>query len=165
MINNRYLIVLQKIHTILIKHNILWAVTGSLNFALHGINVISHDIDIQTDKEGAYKFEQLFAEFVTKKVSYLKSEKIRSYFGSFLINNIQVEIMGDLQKMFDDGSWEEPVNIKNYLEFIKYQGMKIPVLCLEYEEQAYRQMGRIKKADLLRRYLREDGGQTSNFEG
>jgi hypothetical protein len=153
MISNQYLAVLQKIHTILRQRSVLWAVTGSLNFALHGIPVTIHDIDIQTNKEGAYKFEQLFTKYITKKVTYMKSEKIRSYFGSFLINNIPVEIMGDLQKILDDGSWEEPVNIRDYLEFIKFKGMKIPVLCIEYEEHAYRQMGRIEKADLLRRYL------------
>ncbi|ALM75393.1 nucleotidyltransferase domain-containing protein [Thermococcus barophilus] len=107
-----------------------WVVTGSLGFALQGVPVEPHDIDIQTDKEGAYEIERLFSEFVIKKVTFSSTEKIRSHFGALMIDGIKVEIMGDIQKKVND-EWEPPVDINRYKRFVQIEGMKIPVLDLE----------------------------------
>jgi hypothetical protein len=154
MIDVQYIKVLRKIHEKLAGSEISWVVTGSLNFALHGLQVEIHDIDIQTDKKGAYKIEQLLSEFMTRRIRYRSSKNIRSYFGVLTLDNIRVEIMGDIQKKLKNDSWEKPVNVNNYKEIIKLESMEIPVLSLEYEHEAYRQLGRIEKAKLIKKYLK-----------
>ncbi len=75
-----------------------WVVTGGFGFGLQGVLVEPHDIDIQTDKEGAYEIERLFSEFVVKPVKFRKSERIRSHFGALMIEGVRVEIMGRFKR-------------------------------------------------------------------
>ncbi|ASJ02463.1 hypothetical protein A3L09_03935 [Thermococcus profundus] len=163
MIPQKHLKVLRRIYERLSKSDVTWAVTGSLGFALQGIPVEPHDIDIQTDREGAYEIERLFSEFVIEPVKFKESERIRSHFGALMIDGIKVEIMGDIQKRVND-EWEEPVDVNRYRRFVEVEGMKIPVLDLEYEYQAYLKLGRIEKAEMLRRFLAErKSGRDSLF--
>ena len=60
MIDPVYLNVLRQIHARLSNTDVNWVVTGSLGFALQGVPVQPNDIDIQTDKVGAYEIERRF---------------------------------------------------------------------------------------------------------
>jgi hypothetical protein len=153
MLNPNYLKVLRKIHTHLLNTNVNWVVTGSFSFALQGIALEPNDIDLQTDEAGAYEIERRFSEFVARKVTFSSSEKIRSHFGALLIDDIKVEIMGDISKRLDARTWEEPVNLERYKRIIVVEGMQIPVLSLEYEYHAYLKLGRIEKAQILKQAL------------
>ncbi len=155
MIGNDYLKVLEKIVSRLRDSPIAWVVTGSLGMALQGVPVEVHDIDIQTDKDGAYRIENCFAEYVVQPVRYAESERIRSYLGVLKIDGIKVEIMGDIQKRLGNQIWEEPVKVERYRRWVEVGGMLIPVLSLEYEYQAYIKLGRIEKAEMLRRWLQK----------
>ncbi|MCD6524108.1 MAG: hypothetical protein J7K48_03820 [Thermococcus sp.] len=154
MISQIHLQVLRKLYERLKDSNVNWVVTGSLGFALQGVPVEPHDIDIQTDKEGAYEIERLFSEFVVEPVKWKESERIRSHFGALVIEGVKVEIMGDIQKKAND-EWEPPVDINRYKRFVQIEGMRIPVLDLEYEYQAYLKLGRIEKAKMLKEFLEE----------
>jgi hypothetical protein len=153
MLNTAYLKVLRKINTRLSNTNVNWAITGSLGFALQGVPAEPNDIDIQTDKRGAYEIERHFSEFMTKRVTLSSTEKIRSHFGKLMIDGIKIEIMGDIQKRLEDGSWENPVDLEHHKRVVEVEGMKVPVLSLEYEYQAYMKLGRIEKAEMLRKWL------------
>ena len=89
MLNPDYLKVLRKIKERLNNISVNWAVTGSLGFALQGVPVEPNDIDIQTDKRGAYEIEYHLSEFVTKRVKFSSMERIRSYFGELMIDGIK----------------------------------------------------------------------------
>ena len=91
-----------------------------------------------------------------KPVKFRKSGRIRSHFGALMIDGIKVEIMGDIQKKVN-GEWEPPVDITKYKRFVQIEGMKIPVLDLEYEYQAYLKLGRIEKTKMLKEFLEERG--------
>ena len=162
MLNPDYLKVLRKINTRLNITSVNWAVTGSLGFALQGVPVEPNDIDIQTDKRGAYEIERYFSEFMTKRVTLSSTEKIRSYFGEFMINRIKVEIMGDIQKSLEDGSWENPVDLEHHKRVVQVEGMQVPVLSLEYEYQAYLKLGRVDKAEMLRNWLQGEHGSSGS---
>ncbi len=139
-----YLNVLRQIYTRLKDSYINWVVTGSLGFALQKVPVSPHDIDLQTDEAGAYEIERLFSEDVTRQVAFSSAENIRSHFGALMIDGIKVEIMGDISKQLEDGTWEEPVALERYKQFVEVEGMQIPVLSLEYEYQAYLKLDRIE---------------------
>jgi len=154
-IDPTYLNVLHQIYTRLKDSNINWVVTGSLGFALQKVPVTPHDIDLQTDEAGAYEIERLFSEHVIRKVTFSCVENIRSHFGALVIDGITVEIMGDISKRLEDGTWEEPVDLERYKQFVEIKGMQVPVLSLEYESQAYLKLGRIEKAQMLRKVLQD----------
>jgi hypothetical protein len=153
MIDSKYISMMQKIYGRLNDTKILWAVTGSLGFALHGMPVEVHDIDIQTDKIGAYDIEDLFKEYVIENVKFSSSEKICSHFGALMIDDIKVEIMGDIQKRLEDNTWEDPVDLIKQRRIIEFEGMTVPVLPLEHEYQAYLKLGRVEKAQRIKNYL------------
>lgn len=153
MIDPDYLNVLCKIYTRLNESPVNWVITGSLGFALQTVPVEPNDIDIQTDKTGAYEIERCFAEFVIKKVTFSSGARIRSHFGVLMIDGIKVEIMGDIQKRLDDGSWEHSVNLDYHKRIVEVEGMRVPVLSLEYEYQAYLKLGRIDRAEMLKKWL------------
>ena len=168
MLNPAYLNVLRKINTRLSNTSVNWAVTGSLGFALQGVPVEPNDIDIQTDKEGAYKIKRHFSEFMTKRVAFSSTGRIRSHFGELMIDGIKVEIMGYIQKRLEDGSWENPVDLERHKRVVEVEGMQVPVLSLEYEYQAYLGLGRIDKAEMLKKWLhdeQESSGSTSPNSG
>lgn len=126
--------------------------------ALQGVPVTVHDIDIQTDAPGAYEIERRLSEFVSKPVQYALSERVRSHFGQMEIDGIKVEIMGDLQKCLGGHCWEEPVRVECYRRWVEVEGMRIPVLSLEYEYRAYLLLERGEKAEMLREWLDKQKG-------
>jgi hypothetical protein len=54
MIEKNYLHLIKRISKQLSSQNIKWALTGSTSFAMQGVPITPNDIDIQTDKDGAY---------------------------------------------------------------------------------------------------------------
>ncbi|MGD2247092.1 MAG: hypothetical protein PVF58_01715 [Candidatus Methanofastidiosia archaeon] len=156
MIDHIYINVLRKIYAQLKNTQILWAVTGSLGLALQGLMTEIHDIDIQSDEKGAYAIEQLFSDFITKKVKFSSSQKICSHFGAFIIDDIKVEIMGDIQKRDEKGIWKNPPDLTKHIQWVKIEGMEIPVLSLEYEYQAYMLLGRTEKAEKIKNFLEQN---------
>ncbi|GFP31381.1 nucleotidyltransferase domain-containing protein, partial [Candidatus Hakubella thermalkaliphila] len=156
---------LRKIYTRLNNSNVNWVVTGSLGFALQGVPVEPNDIDIQTDEAGAYEIERLFSKFVIRKVTFSSAERICSHFGVLMINGIKVEIMGDIQKRLGGEVWDSPVDLERHKRIVEVEEMQVSVLSLEYEYQAYLKLGRIDKAEMLRKWLHgehDSSGATSS---
>jgi hypothetical protein len=157
MLAARYLNALRVIIRRLEGRAIDWAVTGSCGFALQGLDVAVHDIDLQTDGPGAYAIERALADKIRRKVVYSAAERIRSHFGALEIDGVKVEIMGDIQKRLGDGTWEAPVDIRPHRRWVVLEGMRIPVLSLEYEHMAYLALGRTKQAEMVKMWLQEHG--------
>jgi hypothetical protein len=153
LIPDQLLQALRKIAACLKDSPIDWVVTGSLGMALQGVPVEVHDIDIQTNKNGAYEIESLLMEYMVEPVRYVESERIRSYLGKLKIDGIQVEIMGDIQKRLKDQTWEEPVMLEPYRFWLVSDGMDVPVFSLAYEYQGYLTLGRTEKAQMLWEWL------------
>ena len=153
MIDRAYLDVLRMLDARLSGAGIVWVVTGSLGFALQGVPVTPHDIDLQTDAGGAYAIARLFSEYVVRPVAFSSTATIRSHFGALAIAGIIVEIMGDIQKRSTDGSWEPPVDLERHRREVELDGMQISVLSLPYEREAYRTLGRVATVHLLEAWL------------
>jgi len=154
LIPPEHLRALRKIYEALAQTDIAWVVTGSLGLAIKGIPLTPHDIDIQTDKAGVYAFADLFAETMTEQPFFRESEHTKSWFAVFEIEGVQVEVMGAMQHRDEDGGWDAPPNLRALRLFIQVAEMRIPTLSLDFEEKAYRSMGRYAKANLISQYLR-----------
>ena len=153
MMSPQHVQTLKIIDNSLRKTDIFWVITGSLGFALQGMEIEVNDIDLQTDSAGAYEIEKIFTEKIIRRVEFSRSNKIASHWGELNIDGVKVEIMGALRKKLPDGTWELPVDVKRYREFISFEGMVLPVLSLFYEEQAYRTLGRIERASQIKDWL------------
>lgn len=151
-LDERYLDVVQRLTSTLGDRSVTWALTGSTSFALQGVPLEPNDIDVQTTEEAAYVIEKSFEEAVIDPVSRSESENIRSHFGVLELEGIRVEVMGAVQKRRNDGTWEPPVAISEHRTFVEVQGTRIPVLSLQYEAEAYEQLGRSDRAELLAAY-------------
>ena len=132
-----------------------WAVTGSLGMALQGVRLEIHDIDLQTDADGARRIEASLREFAVSPVRFAVGGIIKSWYGTFRIASTTVELMGDVEKLLSDGTWEPPPNLRSIIRVVQVADLQVPVLDLEYEEQAYRKLGRVERADLLLSWLRD----------
>jgi hypothetical protein len=130
-----------------------WAITGSLGMVLHGMQMDIHDIDIQTDKEGAYEIERRLVKYLVKLVHFKASERIRSYFGGFEIDGIKIEVMGDMQHLQPDQTWDKPVEINACSDWVDYADLHIPVITLEHEVKACQKMGRTEKAEMIKTFM------------
>ena len=136
--------------------SIQWALTGSTSMFLQGMALVVHDIDVQTTAEGAYEVErrlQQIGKSVTR-VYYRQSAVIRSHYGKLLVREEIVEIMGAIEHLGPSNEWEPPVELSSIVQWINWESEKLPVLSLEHELRAYKQMGRWEKAKKIEAFLR-----------
>jgi len=133
-----------------------WALIGSSNLALQGVDVEAHDIDILTDKDGALAIGKLLKEFTVENIAYKESEKYRSYYGKFAINGVEIEIMGQLQNINPAGDlWSESTGLSEKI-IIKVDDMDVPAISLKQEYQAYLKLGRKEKAEKIAKVLKSN---------
>jgi len=147
MINQQHLKALKTIHEKLKSANVNWVLGGSTNLALQGVNINPRDIDILTDKKGAFIIEALLKDFRIRKVEFTKSEKIASYLGKFMVEGVEVEVMGDVQ-IRTERAWAKPLSPWRK-KILKTEGMEIPVTPLDVELEAYRRLGRMDRVQKI----------------
>ena len=119
------------------------AFRGTAGLVLQGLSMNVDDIDIVCDKNTALAGNEILADFILEKVSFKESSRFKSYFGSFRINKILVEIMGEWQIKDGKGNWSEPFNAgKKEAKEISFKGEKIKVTSFETELAVFARMGR-----------------------
>jgi len=119
-------------------HN--YAIRGTASLVLQDINMNALDIDILTDKETALICNEIFKEYLKKKIVYSESPKFKSYFGSFELNNTLVEVMGEWEIKDAKGNWVKPKLIDK--KEILIDGQKVWVTTIESELISFAAMGR-----------------------
>jgi len=143
VINQHHLKALRTVCEKLKDADVNWVLGGSTNLALQGVDLNPRDIDILTDREGAFTIEKLIKDYKIKSVEFTKSEKIASYQGKFRVEGVEVEVMGALQ-IKTAKAWTKP--LKPWRKrILKTEGIEIPVNPLEIELRAYRRLGRMDR--------------------
>jgi hypothetical protein len=127
--------------------NLRWALVGSTALAIHGVGVEVHDIDINTDPKSICQIGELLKEYVIEPVHYKETEKFKSIYGLFNIFGVQVEIFTDLE-CHTDGIWQKISNPHKII-MKEYEGIRIPLIDLREEYEAYKKLGRIDKANKI----------------
>ena len=75
-----------------------------------------------------------------------------------------MEVMGDMEKRLDDGSWIGPPGLYPIIRLIDLDGVDVPVLDLVYEKEAYRILGRDNTVREVEEFLgqrRMSGGKSA----
>ena len=132
-----------------------WALTGSVAHRLQGANLKCRDVDIQADALGAYEIAARLATWVLEPVGLRVSAQIRSRFGRLRFEDLDVdlEVMGAVQKLPPAGSWTVPTDPSEHRVLVPSGPALVPVLSLAYEAEAYEWIGRLDRARLLRSLL------------
>jgi hypothetical protein len=119
---------------------------GSFSLALQGVDVVPHDLDLMTDRQGAFTINALLKKYEKKKVEYSETENVCSFFGVFEIQGVKVEVMGDYKEK-QGNKW---VSLSKRLvnpRIIEVDGMRIPVSPLEDQLISYERSTRPKDAE------------------
>jgi hypothetical protein len=146
---------LRKLCLRLDNRNLNWAVVGSLGLAIRGAPIEPNDIDIRTDRAGAYELECIFSECMVSPVSFKTGEKIQSHFGALNIDGVKVEIMGDLQIRNQDGTWQALPDMAKIRRIEAFEDMEVPVLSLAWEYESYSKLGRPDRAQAALALMRD----------
>jgi len=152
--NKKIKITLKKIADKLKDSHISWAITGSVGHLISGIKIEPKDIDIITDIDGAYKIEKIFGDFIIKNVQYSVQDNMKSYFGIIKINDIIIEIMGNIQNNVN-GKWVPHTNWKKNVKYATIDNIEIPVLSLNYEYKIYKMLNKVNRVQLIENKLKK----------
>ncbi len=157
---NRYenlITVLKKLAKLFREHNVEYCIVGSTSLFLHGINVEPSDIDILTTKDSAFKIDKLLDDYKVLPCKFRESSIFRSYFGRYRVNEINVEIMGELQYK-KENKWSNPITPHTIrTKWININGEKIKVAVLEETYNFCREVGREETCKLIESYFKEKG--------
>lgn len=157
MLDEKFTKTLEQISKKLAAGKITWALVGSTNMALQGIDVQPHDIDIAMKQEDLSKIEELFSEYGSPKI-----KEIRFGFGGtgdeikVRINNTEIQFFAERES----STYWSKILAKRTIS-IRAGSVTVPCLTLEAEAQAYSETNRENKSRLIREYLKgkEDHSQ------
>jgi predicted nucleotidyltransferase len=149
MINQRIKEAIKFIVSRLENKKIKWVLIGSASLALQGVKIKPKDIDILTDKKGAFKIEKLFEEYKVRifSVKLSHSKLFKSYFGKFKFKDVKFEVMGDLKEKAGN-KWVSFFARLKSPKIVNLEGMKISVSSLQEQLRSYSKLGR--KKDVIR---------------
>jgi predicted nucleotidyltransferase len=150
----RYINVLKTLHSRLDEADIIWVIGGSLALVLEGLNITPRDIDLFTDKEGAYKIEELFAEFLVRNVSFSTKDNVRSHYGALNIDGIEVEIIGFIEFQNEDGTWYGGRKLEDVKRIFKLDNIEIPLMKLESQLRGYKRIGRKSRIRMIEEWMK-----------
>ncbi len=143
MIDRRILQVLKLIESRLRGSGIRWVLAGSVSLALQGVDVNPNDIDILTDRNGAFQINRILKEYEIRPVRLRRSKRFQSYFGEFEINGVRVEVMGDLKERVGL-EWRDLSHRLSAPKITKVEEVKLPISPLEDQLRSYRALRRRK---------------------
>jgi hypothetical protein len=130
--------------------DVRWVLAGSLSLALQGVDVEPHDIDLLTDRQGAFRINAILKKYEKKKVDYSETEKVSSLLGVFEIQGVKVEVMGD----YREKQGIEWVSLSKRLanpKIIEVDGIRIPVSPLDDQLVSYKRSTRPKDVEKVRK--------------
>lgn len=139
----RWRMVLSQIAAQLNHEKINYHLTGGASKALNGVPGPVNDIDIETDRAGALRFNELYKDHIILPVELSESEKYRSWFGRFSFDGVFVEVMGDLERRKGE-SWTSSSSKTEHI--VDLEGVRVRVSWLEEETLAYIRRGRLETA-------------------
>ena len=117
---------------------IAWRMDGSANLRVQGVDVLVHDLDIKTNKEGMRIFKECFKDCMVKE--YYK-EEIEGDVLEFTFQGFPIEITNNKYNMLHRIKW------------VTFQAMSLPVLPLKEAREFYVAIGREKTVTVLDRHL------------
>jgi hypothetical protein len=120
-----------------------YAFRGTTSLVLQGYDMNVDDIDILCDKDTSLDANSLLKDYLVKEVVFSETNNFRSYFGSFFVNGVKVEVMGNWEIKDPKGIWKGPYvpESLNTLQ-LSLDDTNVVVTTADTELKAFTQMGR-----------------------
>ncbi|MDX2005888.1 MAG: hypothetical protein SFU83_11470 [Meiothermus sp.] len=132
----------------------LWAIAGSLAMALHGLPAMPKDIDLITNTAGAENIDQRLAEFrVFAPGLHQGDHALRYHAGKYRLEGVSVETLSQLEYLQPSGGWKRPRDFLEGRQDVRYLGMSLPVVSLQWLLEFYTQTQRPARVVLIRSKL------------
>lgn len=122
---------------------IKFALIGSFNLSLQGVQIEPHDLDILTDDEGIAEISKIFSSKIFAENEYKETE--------FKIGDTEVHVVSSQKNPL------RPDDLEKFIIEVDNDGLKIPCASLESEMSFYERSGRAKdlgKVKLIEDYLK-----------
>ena len=149
MFNQNLVNTLKLISQRLNENKVIWAIVGSTNLALQGIEITPRDIDIILTIENLVKLKNIFPEYSVTEIEEKQSTRGSSYWRVLIeINGIEVEILGEKE----NGVYTDNLLAGNKLEIL-LDDTNIFCLTLQSEIYAYRETGRQNRVEMIEKFL------------
>lgn len=149
-----YLIFMTTIDNILKKISeslagVEYAFIGSVNLYIQGFAIAPRDIDILTTPDGIKEIDRLLADYRTKDIYFDETEGRNSFRSFYMIDGVEVEVLGNVNNLY------RAVDGLLYKRIIPFKDMGLPCIPLEDELNAYKNMGRTEKAEMIEKFLKQ----------
>ena len=144
------------IQKLLNENKIKWALVGSTNMQLQGMNVNAHDLDLVVQLKDLEKIQKIFSGYNPSNVNELPPMTSEPAWDvKFKIDDINIHILGER----DTGEYVSKL-LKNRIIHKKIDDVSIPCFTLEAEAQTYSETHREHKAELIKNFLKNDNPPT-----
>ena len=131
-----------------------FAIRGTANMVLQGLDMGVADIDLIADKDTALSMNKIFNKELLEEVKFSEADKFRSYFGKFVIKGVLVEMMGEFQVKDKNGVWSEKLDAsEDEVVEIKIAGNKVKVTRLDLEMKFSAMMGRFNELNKIKKQV------------
>ena len=129
---------------------------GSSSLSLQGIEVDFADIDLLTSREDAIVLMEQLKEYRVSHPLHTDNHRYRSQFARFLIAGYAVEVMGDLEIIYNR-HWVQVINTVKETERITISHHVLPVPSLPDQLTIYTLLDRPKDIHKIRGILDKMG--------
>jgi len=161
----KYVAALLKLYKKFEDKNIKWIIGGDLGEALGTVKVEPDCIEILTSKEGVQQIRETTGESDTKQIAFNVQQLPRnalvagkkyplyigSYFFEFSVDDIKVEVYGDLQYKINDWDWGDKFEcIPNIVNIV---GKRIFVVPLSAKCELYQNLGWMDRAERIKKQI------------
>jgi hypothetical protein len=120
--NTRIVNTLSKIHQLIGSLNNNWILIGSTSLFLQGYPVEPNDIDILCPTTETIKIEHLLKDYQLKLDANISRDKFRSVFSNYVIDDVKIEVMGDLEINTPSG-WIKVLDKISHAETVLFNGL------------------------------------------
>lgn len=149
MLNQNFIDTLKLVANRLTSNGFIWAVIGSTNLALQGVDIVPRDMDIISTMDVLPKIKSIFPEYEVAEMEERVSATSGSYWRVVMhINDIEIEVLGEKE----NGIYADRLLAGHKVD-VTIDGVNISCLALESELQAYRDTGRQNRVDLIENFL------------
>jgi len=157
MLNKTFKEALKVLNKKLKKNNIKWALIGTTNLALQGMNINPRDLDIVVTLGDLKKIPFIFEDYSPTDITKLPvTTDEPAWDVTLIILDVKVQIMGER----DTGEYVNKL-LANKIIQIKVDTFEVPCFTLEAEAQAYTETNRAQRAQTIRNFLKKQNEHMS----
>ncbi len=149
MLNKNFKEIIKIICNSMNREKIKFALIGSSNLALQGINLKPKDLDFVVKLKDLKRISKFFSEYLIsdiKKLPQMTNEP--AWDVKLKINDVNVQFLGER----NNGEYVSKL-LRNRIIYLYVDNIKVCCFTLEAEAQAYSETNREKKAKIIREYL------------